>query len=294
MSYQAYNVAKLHVRDLVFFARCEKRKLLSGGTRRKPLIICNSYPKSGTHLLYQILYSLPETSKWNDIVALQALCGIMNTPSHIRWKIGSAPDGSIVRAHLVCNDEMQAILAHESCKQVFIYRDLRDVAVSRTRWALKESQIFLHQIYTAFPSFDEQLMLTIRGFPGGIPVGSNLSMPDIGLDFSRWAGWLNDPNTCAIRFEDLVGERGGGDEKKRLSVIERILDHLEVNLSQNEINARFSSYAMNPRESHTFIKGGKGEIGGWREAFNKEHKEAFKKYAGDLLIELGYESGFEW
>lgn len=294
MSYQAYNVARLHARDLVFRLKSSQRSLLSGGRRHKPLINCNSYPKSGTHLLYQILYSLPDTIKWNDIVSVQALCGIMNTANHIRWKIGSAPDGSIVRSHLMYSDEIRSILADEPCKQLFIYRDLRDVAVSHARWVLKEPQIFLHDIYTQMPSFDQQLMSTIQGVPVGSPFGSNVSQPDIGQDFSRWAGWVKDPDTLSIRFEDLVGERGGGDEEKRLYVISQILDHLEISLSSTDIKAQFASQVMNPGESHTFVKGGKGKIGGWQTFFNQAHKDAFKKVAGHTLVDLCYECDLNW
>jgi len=294
MAYQAYHVARLHARDLSFFVRHLQRKIVNPSERIRPLILCNSYPKSGTHLLYQILYSLPGTIKWDDIVSVQAFCGIMNTANHIRWKIGSAPDGSIIRSHLMCTDEIKSILADESRKQLFIYRDLRDVAVSHARWVLKEPSIFLHNIYKQLPSFDEQLMSTIQGVPLGTPFGSNLSQPSIGQDFSRWVGWLDDSKILAIRFEDLVGERGGGDEEKRFYIVSSILDHLEISLSPSEIKDRFSSLAMDPNESHTFGKGGKGQIGNWKKYFNDSHKEEFKKTAGDFLIKLGYETDFNW
>ena len=101
-----------------------------------------------------------------------------------------------------------------NCKVLFIYRDLRDVAVSHARWVTKEERIFLHDIYQRHSSFDEQLMSSIKGVPLGSPLGSNVSQPDIGSDFARWRGWINDPNTLAVKFEDLVGERGGGSETK--------------------------------------------------------------------------------
>ena len=294
MSYQSYNIARLHARDLVFRLKYTGKNVLRGRQRQKPLISCNSYPKSGTHLLYQILYSLPGLAQWDDIVSVQALCGVMNTASHVRWKLGSAPDGSIVRSHLMCTEEIRSILADEQCKQLFIYRDLRDVAVSHARWVLKEPQIFLHDIYTQLPNFDDQLMSTIKGVPVGTPFGSNVSQPDIGQDFDRWIGWVSDPDTLAIRFEDLVGDRGGGSEEKRFDSILKILDHLKISMSTDEIKHRFSSNMLNPAESHTFVKGGKGKIGGWREFFNETHKAEFKKVAGHHLINLGYESDLQW
>ena len=109
MGYHTYNTMRLQGRDLIFITRYILEKTFSR-TKTKPLILCNYYPKSGTHLLYQILYSLPELRVWDDIVSVQALCGIMNTTSHIRWKIGSAPKNSIVRSHLMYCNQIRDIL----------------------------------------------------------------------------------------------------------------------------------------------------------------------------------------
>lgn len=293
MNYLLKNSLRLQARDSLFLGRYLKDKIGRGG-QTKNFVICNSYPKSGTHLLYQILYSIPGLEQWNDIVSVQALCGVMNTPAHIRWKVGSAPDNSIVRSHLMFTKEILDILSEHQCRLLFIYRDLRDVAVSHARWVTKEERIFLHKLYQQLPDFDQQLMKTIEGVPLGSPLGSNLSQPDIGQDFKRWQGWLSHPETLAIRFEDLVGERGGGSEEKRLYLVEQILDHLEISMSNEQIAAKFSSQAMNPEESHTYVKGGKGSIGGWQKSFNYEHKQAFKRVAGKLLIDLGYETSFDW
>jgi hypothetical protein len=293
LSYLLKNSLQLQARDSLFLGRYLKEKVTRLGKTKK-LVICNSYPKSGTHLLYQILYSIPGLQQWDDIVCIQALCGIMNTPAHIRWKIGSAPDNSIVRSHLMFSEEILDILSEHQCKLLFIYRDLRDVAVSHARWVMKEERIFLHKLYQQLPDFDLHLMKTIEGIPLGSPLGSNLSQPDIGQDFKRWQGWLSHPETLAIRFEDLVGERGGGSEEKRLYLVERIFDHLGIVMSGDQIATKFSSRVMNPEESHTYIKGGKGSVGGWQKSFKYEHKQAFKRVAGKLLVDLGYETSFDW
>ncbi|HSM84450.1 MAG TPA: sulfotransferase, partial [Nodosilinea sp.] len=72
------------------------------------------------------------------------------------------------------------------------------------------------------------------------------------------------------------------------------LDHLGVTLAPEAVKAKFSSRAMNPEESHTYVKGGKGSIGGWQKYFKDSHKQAFKRVAGDLLIDLGYETNLDW
>lgn len=293
MSYQTYNNVRLRGRDLLFLSRYLLEKNLAK-TQGKPLVLCNSYPKSGTHLLYQILYSLPGLKVWDDIVSVQALCGIMNSPSHVKWKIGSAPQNSIVRSHLMYCDEVLEVLQEFDAKVIFIYRDLRDVAVSHARWITKEPRIFLHEHYLDLDNFDQQLMSSIKGVPVGTPFGSNVSQPDIGQDFSRWKGWIDDPNVFAVKFEDLVGARGNGSEEIRLNTINQIVNFLNIDLSAEQIEAQFASEVMNPKESHTFRKGGKGSIGGWQSVFNEEHKNEFKKVAGSLLIELGYEQDLNW
>jgi hypothetical protein len=294
MSYRAYQIARLHGRDLVYLVRYLAQSLRNDA-RTKRLVLCNSYPKSGTHLLYQILYTIPGLRQRKSIVSVQALCGIMNTASHIRWKIGAAPPDSIIRCHLTYSEEILDILNKYDCTSLFIYRDLRDVAVSHARWVCNEPRIFLHDIYrNELTRDDDRLMATIRGIPLGSPLGSNVSQPDIGQDFARWLGWIYDPETLAVRFEDLVGERGGGSEEARLETVRQILDYLEVSVPAAQIRSRFASLVMDPEESHTFRKGGTGTSGGWREAFTEEHKQTFKQVAGELLVELGYERDMKW
>jgi hypothetical protein len=62
-------------------------------------------------------------------------------------------------------------------------------------------------------------------------------------------------------------------------------------MTADQISRTFSSKALQARKTQTFHK---GKIGSWRTHFNNRHKEAFKRVAGDLLIELGYEQNLNW
>lgn len=292
LKYDVIERLRLNARDAVYgFGAL---KITATSRHPKPLYLCNSYPKSGTHLLAQILLNFSRVKAWNDIISVQSLSGVMNSQRHLKWKLASAPQHSLVRSHLMFTPEVRDALARHRVKQFFVYRDLRDVAVSHANWVLKEPRIFLHNIYKELPSFDECLMASIEGIPLGSPFGSNISQPSIAADFARWRGWLTDPDTLAIRFEDLVGARGNSDESARLATVRKISDFLGESLSDYEIEKRFSSAAMNPMDSHTFRKGNKGTAGGWATRFKDNHKIAFKKVAGDLLVDLGYEKGLDW
>jgi hypothetical protein len=45
-------------------------------------------------------------------------------------------------------------------------------------------------------------------------------------------------------------------------------------------------------DSTSFFR--KGIAGDWRNVFTKQHKAIFKEYAGELLVELGYERDNDW
>lgn len=290
MSYGVVNAVRLNARDMYYLADASYRRLSLNKSVSN--VLCNSYPKSGTHLLHQILKQVPEYSFWNDIVSVQALSGVMNTKNHLKWKLASAPNGSIIRSHLMHCPEVLEVLAERKYRKIFIHRDLRDVALSHAKWVVKEPRIFLHKIYNEYyTSDDARLMASICGVPLGTPFGSNVSHPSIGQDFSRWHGWLSDKDTLVVRFEDLVGSRGGGDDDVRWAAIRRILTHIEVEMSDSELHSKFSFEALNPRSAHTFRK---GQIGGWKEVYTMDHVEAFKRVAGDMLIDLGYESNLTW
>ena len=49
--------------------------------------------------------------------------------------------------------------------------------------------------------------------------------------------------------------------------------------------------AIQPKKSHTFRS---GKTGGWKQYFTDEHKKLFNDVAGDLLINLGYETSRNW
>ena len=107
--------------------------------------------------------------------------------------------------------------------------------------------------------------------------------------FEGYIPWLDDPSTLVVRFEDLVGPRGGGVSGKQLDEIRRIADFVERPLSGE--HAQRLAQKMYSRGSLTYRK---GIVGDWRNHFTEDHRRVFKQVAGDLLIRLGYEKDTDW
>jgi hypothetical protein len=91
-----------------------------------------------------------------------------------------------------------------------------------------------------------------------------------------------------VKFEDLVGPKGGGSAEAQRRTVEQVARH--VGLEPDERLMRTVEENIFG-ESKTFRK---GQIGGWREEFSEEHARAAREIAGPLLVELGYEADHEW
>lgn len=100
--------------------------------------------------------------------------------------------------------------------------------------------------------------------------------------------WNDSRHFVSTRFEDLIGVHGGGEFGVQCEKIRKIAAHVSLGLNEREIKHIAKTMIGN---SYTFRK---GVIGGWRSVLSDEHKDEFKKLAGNLLIELGYEKDLDW
>ena len=94
---------------------------------------------------------------------------------------------------------------------------------------------------------------------------------------------------CTVLFEDLVGEKGGGSKESQLEVIKAIVKHLDISLTEKEIQENVIDKLFGG--TGTFRE---GKIGAWKNYFTPEHKKLFKLYGGEMLIKLGYEKDLNW
>ena len=102
--------------------------------------------------------------------------------------------------------------------------------------------------------------------------------------FIAFLPWQNFKFNLTVRFEDLIGAKGGGDDSVQLETFIKMCQHLNIELPLKK--AKILAGNIFNSKSNTFNK---GQIGAWRDQFDDEVKDIFKSVAGDLLIELGYE-----
>lgn len=252
-----------------------------------PILLGISFPKSGTHLLDQILLGFanvaPYARRLHSFYAeYEGESGVKRAPEQaLRW-LDSLRPRDVASAHLFARPEAVARVTSPRFLPYFIFRDPRDVVVSHVFYVTDmEARHVHHAYYQSLPDFDARLTVSILGRPA-----SGVEFPNIADRFAPYLDWLSQPEVLTIHFEELI--------QNRAATLNRILDHFlargTLRTSRSLILHSLES-AINPTKSPTFRSGKTGE---WKKYFTDEHKKIFKDVAGDLLIKLGYEKDNDW
>jgi hypothetical protein len=252
-----------------------------------PAVLGNAMPKSGSHLIIQVLQGLtrvgpfvnpgfPPVNRAEDNRKLDGTAILKN--------IEQMEAGDIRYGYIHARQPFIAALTNPGKAMVFVYRDPRDMLVSHVFYATQMHPGHgMHRYYTeVLSSMEERLNAAIQGVD---EEGAELS--NVKQRYLNYLGWLEIPDTLCLRFEDLVLDQEAS--------FNRLLSYLEsrgMNLQVSQataIGALKSSIA--PHKSGTFRK---GKPGSWREYFTPQNKRLFKEVAGDLLIQMGYEKDLDW
>jgi hypothetical protein len=252
-----------------------------------PVLLGISFPKSGTHLLDQILLGFsnvaPFSKRLHSFYAeYEGKSGLKRKPEQAFAWLDSLRPRDVASAHLFARPEAIARVCSPKFVPYFIFRDPRDVVVSHVFYVTDmEAHHVHHEYYQELPDFDSRLKVSILGRPE-----SNIKFSNIADRFTPYLGWLDHPEVLSIHFEDLIHDR--------YSALTRIMDHLLSRAplpATRQLILNSLETSINPKKSPTFRSGKTGE---WKKFFTEEHKKIFKDVAGDLLVKLGYEKDSDW
>jgi len=252
-----------------------------------PVLLGISFPKSGTHLLDQILLGFsrvaPFSRRLHSFYAeYEGESGRKRAPEQaLRW-LESLRPGDIASAHLFAHPKAVTRVATAAFVPYFIFRDPRDVVVSHVFYVTDmEPDHVHHAYYQSLPDFDARLKASILGRPD-----ADVEFPNVAGRFAPYLGWLDQPSVMKIHFEDLIHDRAGTLER----IINHFLDRVPLQIDRSLLLESLES-SINPGKSPTFRSGKTGE---WKKHFTNEHKQLFKDIAGDLLVKLGFETDKNW
>jgi hypothetical protein len=252
-----------------------------------PPIFGNAKPKSGSHLLLQVLSGFTQIMPYRyvDAEPIRTIRkdGGRRTADEILGDLKRTPTGVISWGYLDATPENASFLTKAGRVNYFIYRDPRDMLVSQVFFATDmHEEHGMHDFYNTLPDFDERLKVAITGIDK-----DGLKMVSVKQRYEGVFQWLDQKNVMCIRFEDLINNR----DATLLSMLGEVEKTGYKIPTPREKALAILVEAIQPKKSHTFRS---GKTGGWKNHFTDGHKNLFKDVAGDLLIKLGYEKNNDW
>lgn len=243
-----------------------------------PKVFANSIPKSGTNLLENVFYYMP-VIRYSGFRTLRKHT---HSKEEILNKIASLRSGTYQMGHVDFDSDIMGKLNSCSFKSIIMIRDPRQIIVSHYKYV---SYIDTnHPTYSYFKNLsddNERLMSVIDGVPDIVE--------SIGDVLKSYEGWITEHKILVVKFEDLIGELGGGSKSKQLETIKNISKHIGIKLSDSLLNQ--ISEKIYDNKSPTFRQ---SSIDSWKNEFSFEQKNILKNRFGDWLIKYGYEKNFNW
>jgi len=260
----------------------------------EPRVLVNSVPKAGTHLVTSILDLLPEmrTSGIHLDTLSAGRYGKANPESadldwHIvRSVLGRVKPGQYATSHLWAHPTLFAILAELGFSSIFMIRDPRDITLSEAEYIPRLRRHPQHKRFRhEYPDRDTRLRVLIDGFPAGRWGQPRVSLAQRLRAFQPWLEPRDDVLCC--RFEDLIGDAGGGSSSTQRARVAEIGNHVKRYLDEPTLDhiclAAWSS------QSPTFRK---GAAGAWQTAMGSDILDYFhEQIDASLMAAYGYQEG---
>lgn len=203
--------------------------------------------------------------------------------SEFRRKISSVRKGQFFTAHLIWDPGITKVCQSEGIPVVHLIRDPRDVLVSRLHYAKGLKRTRLNRtLMERYPDDETRLRALITGDETNEAKGY-INLASMAHSWSRFQGWLSDPNSMVVRFEDLVGSAGGGSDNKRAETITAVLQHVGLSYRPEIVNKMMQR--SSGKGSLTFRR---GKVGAWQDEIPVGAQHTLAECMGQQLEQMGY------
>lgn len=254
-----------------------------------PVLLGISFPKSGSHLLDQVLLGFSRVAPFSrhlplTFAAYDGETGRKRSLQETLNYINALRPLDVSSAHLFALPEVVERVCTPNFVPYFIFRDPRDVVVSHVFYITDMAPSHHHHKYytEVLANFNDRLKVSILGLPE-----SDVEFPDIANRFTPYMNWLGRPEVLPLHFEDFVHDR----PTVLIKVLDHFLNRVDTLPTPRERILDILVNNIDPGRSPTFRTGKTGE---WEKYFTDEHKHIFKDVAGDLLVRLGYVKNNDW
>lgn len=271
-------------------------------------IFVNSIPKSGTNLLQRLLdlsgapysgRSVAASSSFGRFALVKQWLhrpGVKEVPIPIGLEVPAVVSPSWLRnylhqargyvtGHAQYTTHLSHLLASEGYKTIQIFRHPCAVLVSWAHYIERPDYYWQEagRELAGMPLQDRMLLMAQGGMLG------NIYYTGLAEIIRKAEGWLRDRNTLVIRFEDLVGPKGGGSDIAQKNTIQAVLEYAGLRKSNSEMEAIRAALFGRTR---TFRN---GQVDGWKRVMDGEMLASMQAIFAELdfMRQLDYDFEFE-
>ena len=244
------------------------------------MIIANTFPKSGTGLIRQLLQPFGGSEGhlkmfWGptgERIPTRKTRALMATLRH---------EEGVMTAHL--HWDIQFVNLFCDNKMLFLIRDPRDVIVSHAHYVKNTPMHHLHEYYKDQP-IQKCFFQSMMGLPDAVDgYGSYDPFPDVANRFLPYLGWTKMDSVLLVRYEDLISIDNKDMEYRKIAGYLLPDSHKTADEFQVLIDEMWQ--CVKPSESITFRS---GKAGRWQTEFNQVNKILFNSNFSWLLELMGY------
>lgn len=246
------------------------------------LFIIHSIPKCGTHLIQRIVKFM------TNQVVVQGHIGIKNLQK-------AYADNVIMRTFEAYFPQKLQIANQAGYKVIALVRDPRDALISHVfymrSYADKPDNKTVRDFFVVGPGFD---LLSIEEQITSLITGS-IHTPSYLNFYKERMGWACHPSNLMVKYEDLVGPRGGGRLDVQKYSLLKMAQYIHLKLTPQHLQYVLDNLYLDFGQEEEAGKVFKhSSIGNWKTFFTEKHKQLFKQIMGKELIQLGYENDLNW
>ena len=248
-------------------------------------IFCNSWPKAGTHVLFEFARVVLGKGSWyqdGDIKFPDR--GEDELFKEIDRRIIQHGEKFAIRGHIPWSPTIEKGLLDRGFLILFIVRDPRDVIASTFRWLRQLRKNWEVSKYLELFPDDVSLALVIRGLPLLQPFNKDLGVEwnkPLPERYQKLTPWTESQYACTVQYERVTGAKGSEIQKEE---IRRIVDFLGLQNTPSVDDIVKLIYNPKSRTFHT------GASGTWGNYFNSFHRKMFIDLGGEELVKrFGYQ-----
>lgn len=239
--------------------------------RKGPKLLSNSLPKAGTHLLERALCRHPRLYRGPFPTLHRRSLGNRD----LDWFTERLQPNQILVTHLEYSKDRCEALERHSVRSIFMVRDPRDIVVSQAHFIRERPSHAHHAVFSPIEDLGDRMRLVIEG---SVEAG----FPSLRQRLEAYSGWL-ESDSLIVRYEDIVGEGGGGDRTRQLEVLHDIFTHIDLPLEPSQVESLAAQTFSTT--SPTFRRGTTQQ---WRQHFDNRLLKLYESEVADLAAAYGY------